>query len=316
MLHSHFSRIFKAFALLILMLPGQSWAAPLSYDLKPQLIAEDTYLLQGRLEDFSRGNGGNIVNTAFIVTRDGVVVFDTGPSFRYGKAMRQAIAQVTDQPVLHVFNSHHHPDHFLGNQAFADGTIWALPDTGRLMAEQGGAFSDNMYRLVGDWMRATEMQLPNRPLQVDRLQVGEHRLRFFPMTGHTGADLVMLDETTGVLFAGDMVFYQRALTTPQTPGLAVWLRDLDAIAAIPHRLLVPGHGPAVPDGSAIGQMGDYLRWLDLTLRSAAERGMSMTELMKIPFDARFAEVALRRHEFIRTVAHLYPRYEEAVFQKQ
>jgi uncharacterized sulfatase len=32
-------------------------------------IADDTWVLVGRSEDFSFANGGNIVNTAFIVTR-------------------------------------------------------------------------------------------------------------------------------------------------------------------------------------------------------------------------------------------------------
>ena len=37
------------------------------YQLKPQRIAKNTYLVQGATEDFSVKNGGNIVNTAFIM---------------------------------------------------------------------------------------------------------------------------------------------------------------------------------------------------------------------------------------------------------
>ncbi|HAW39797.1 MAG TPA: MBL fold metallo-hydrolase, partial [Pseudomonas sp.] len=46
--------------------------------------------------------GGNIVNTGFIVTDSGVVVIDSGPSRRYGEAMREAIARVTDRPIIKV----------------------------------------------------------------------------------------------------------------------------------------------------------------------------------------------------------------------
>ena len=288
-------------------------AAPLQYQLKPEQIAPDTYLLQGKMQDFSRKNGGNIVNTGFVVTDAGVLVFDTGPSRRYGEAMRQAISEITDQPVVHVFNSHHHPDHFLGNQAFADSTIWALPGTGQKMAQQGGAFTENMYRLVGDWMRDTEMLLPHKPLEMEQLELGKHRFRFYAMKGHTGADLMMLDETTGVLFASDMVFYQRALTTPHTPGLPVWLAEMEQIADIPYKLLVPGHGPTVQDRAATDQMQDYLRWLDQTLTKAAEQGKSMTEVMRTPLKPGFEKINLSREEFARTVVHLYPRYEDAAF---
>ncbi len=62
---------------------------------------------------------------------------------------------------------------------------------------------------------------------------GGHDLRLLALTGHTGADLAILDQSTGVLFAGDLVFYQRALTTPNSPGLAVWLADIDTLQALP-----------------------------------------------------------------------------------
>lgn len=177
------------FLLFLMSVSYHSMAAKLLYHLSPQLIAEDTWLLQGKLEDFNHENGGNIVNTAFIVTEEGVVVLDTGPSKRYGEALRQVIRSVTDKPIIHVFNSHHHPDHFLGNQAFSDVKIWALPETGKLIAQHGNAFAENMYRLVGDWMRATEVQLPTQPLDIGvipLMQVGKHRLRFISMSGHAG----------------------------------------------------------------------------------------------------------------------------------
>lgn len=288
-------------------------AAALEYQIKPQQIAKDTYLLQGKMQDFSRKNGGNIMNTAFVVTSEGVVVFDTGPSLRYGKAMRAAISQVTDKPVVHVFNSHQHPDHFLGNQAFAGATIWALPKTGEQIAQNGGAFSENMYRMVGDWMRSTEVVLPTAPLEVDSLVVGEHRFRFYPFSGHTGADLVMVDEATGVMFAADMVFFQRMLTTPHTPGIGIWSKELTQLADIPFTLMVPGHGPVVTDSRAVEQMLGYLDWLDVTLQSAAEQGKSMHEVMQTQLPAALAGINLGAEEFVRSVVHLYPAYEEAAF---
>ncbi len=102
--------------------------ADLDYALKPRLIADDTWLLEGSTDNFAKDNGGNIVNTAFIVTEAGVVVIDTGPSRRYGEALRQAIASVTDKPVIQVLLTHHHPDHALGNQAFKDVPIGALAE--------------------------------------------------------------------------------------------------------------------------------------------------------------------------------------------
>ena len=289
--------------------------AELDYGLQPRQIAADTWLLEGRTDNFAEDNGGNIVNTAFIVTNAGVVVIDSGPSKRYGEALRQAIAKVTDKPVIKLLLTHHHPDHALGNQAFADVPIAALAGTTQLLREQGEAMAENMYRLVGDWMRGTEVLLPTEELQAGLLTIGDHPLRLLALRGHTGADLAIFDERSVVLFAGDLVFYQRALTTPGTPGLDVWLADIATLQALPWQLIVPGHGPLAHSAAPFAQMTDYLGWLDGLLRTGAAEGAEMNALIRAPIPERFAAVNLSRYELIRSVSHLYPRYEQARFKR-
>ncbi|NHC12023.1 quinoprotein relay system zinc metallohydrolase 1 [Stutzerimonas degradans] len=305
-------RLFTLILACCLALPAQ---AELRYDLRPKQIAENVWLLEGSTDNFEQRNGGNIVNTGFIVTETGVVVIDSGPSKRYGEAMREAIAGVTDRPVIKVLLTHHHPDHVLGNQAFADVAIAALAGTTELLREQGDAMAENMYRLVGDWMRGTEVVLPNETLQPGTLEIGGHRLRLLALRGHTGADLAVLDENSGVLFASDILFYQRALTTPNSPGLDIWLADLDELQAQPWKLLVPGHGPVASDDAPFVQMRDYLGWLDGLLRDAAASGADMNEVIDSPIPERFAGISLTRFELIRSVTHLYPKYEAQQLQR-
>ncbi|MBK5009875.1 quinoprotein relay system zinc metallohydrolase 1 [Pseudomonas sp. S60] len=301
--------------LLLLVGLGLPALADLQYRLAPRQIAQGTWLLEGSTDNFAKDNGGNVVNTAFIVTDSGVVVIDTGPSKRYGEALRQAIASITDKPVVEVLLTHHHPDHVLGNQAFADVPIRALAGTTELLRQQGDAMAENMYRLVGDWMRGTEVVLPAHVLEPGLHTVGGHRLRLLGLAGHTGADLAIFDETTGVLFAGDLVFYQRALTTPSSPGLGTWLQDLDTLQALPWKQLVPGHGPLASDPQPLVQMRDYLGWLDGLMREGAARGDDMTEVIRTPIPERFAGIRLARYELIRSVSHLYPLYERRALQR-
>ncbi|WP_350025843.1 quinoprotein relay system zinc metallohydrolase 1 [Pseudomonas fulva] len=301
--------------MLLLLGVGLPALADFDYRLAPRQIAQGTWVLEGSTDNFQKANGGNVVNTAFIVTDAGVVVIDSGPSKRYGEAMRQAIAGVTDKPVIEVLLTHHHPDHVLGNQAFAEVPIAALAGTTELLRQQGDAMAENMYRLVGDWMRGTEVVLPTEVVQPGRREVGGHRLRLLGLAGHTGADLAIFDETTGVLFAGDLVFYERALATPNSPGLDVWQRDLDTLQALPWQQLVPGHGPVASDSRPFAQMHDYLRWLDGLMREGAEQGADMVEMIRSPVPERFAAISLTRYELIRSVSHLYPRYEKQVMQR-
>ncbi|MFK3646632.1 quinoprotein relay system zinc metallohydrolase 1 [Pseudomonas protegens] len=301
--------------LLLLLCLGLPARADLDYSLKPRQIAAGTWLLEGSTDNFAKANGGNIVNSGFIVTDSGVVVIDSGPSKRYGEALRRAIAATTDKPVIQLLLTHHHPDHVLGNQAFGDVPIGALAGTGDLLRQQGEAMAENMYRMVGDWMRGTEVVLPTQVLEPGVLEVGGHRLRLLSLSGHTGADLAILDENTGVLFAGDLVFYERALTTPNSPGLGVWLKDLDTLQALPWKLIVPGHGPVASDTAPFAQMRDYLGWLDGLMRDGAAQGDDMAEMIRRPIPERFAGISLTRYELIRSVSHLYPRYERQRLQR-
>lgn len=298
---------FLLIALACLCLPA---LADLQYHLQPRQIADGTWLVEGSTDNFGKDNGGAIVNVAFIDTGDGVLVIDTGPSRRYGEALRELIQQTTGKPVKRVLLTHHHPDHVLGNQAFTDVPIGALAGTGKLLKEQGNAMAENMYRLVGDWMRGTEVVLPTETVEPGSLQMGDHRFRLLGLRGHTGADLAILDEATGVLFAGDIVFYQRALTTPNSPGLDVWLGDLDTLEKLPWKLIVPGHGPIATDTAPFAQMRDYLGWLDSVMRDGIAQGADMNDLLRTPIPERFAGVSLTRYELIRSVSHLYPRYEQ------
>ncbi|GAB0151555.1 quinoprotein relay system zinc metallohydrolase 1 [Marinobacterium sp. BA1] len=300
-------------ALLCLLASLSASAASFDYGLKPVEVAENTWFIEGRTEDFSVENGGNIVNTAFIATGDGVLVLDTGVSRRYGEALLEAIQSVTDEPIRMVINTHQHPDHFLGNQAFQDVPIVSLAETQQQIRNHGDSFAENMYRLVGDWMRGTEVVVPTETLEPGVQEMGSHRLEWIRMSGHSGADLVLFDHSTGVLFPFDMVFYQRALTTPHTPGLQQWRDEIAQLRQYPFKLMLPGHGPMVSDQRALDQMDAYLVWLDKTLRDAAEQGLSMTEVMQLPIPSEFDSIALREVEFQRSVVHLFPAYEEAAF---
>ncbi|CAO3402204.1 quinoprotein relay system zinc metallohydrolase 1 [Azospirillum palustre] len=281
-----------------------------TYDLKPTRIAPDTYVFEGFTKHFTRANGGNILNSGFIVTADGVIVIQTGPSRRYGEEMRAAIRKVTEKPIRKVFVSNLHPDYWLGNQAFADVPVAALPGTIAGIQEEGNGIAENMYRLVGDWMRGTEVTLPTEPVYGSTVKFGDHRLRLIPLSGHTAADLMILDESTGVLFSGGVVFCDRTPTTPHAT-VADWLKELDAVDALDIRLLVPNHGHIRPDKACVAQTRDWLTWLDGTLRHAVESGLDMAEALELPIPERFQVLDVLREEYRRSVAHLWPKIEQA-----
>lgn len=283
-------------------------ADELAYTLDPVEVAPGCYAVIGSEGYFTAANGGNIANIGFVVTSAGVVVIDTGPSRRYGESLREAIGKITPQPIERVLITHGHPDHYLGNQAFTDVPVYGGATTTQLIKSSGEDFTVNMYRLVGDWMRGTESLAPTRTVEAGPFSVGDHRFRLFRFDGHTGEDLVLLDETCNVLYAGDLVFNRRTLSTPHA-NLDAWIASLEQLKQISFGIMVPGHG-AVSEGLApIEQTLGYLHWLKRRLHRAFDAGLDITEVMELPLPDRFSPFALARDEYRRSVHNLYPAIE-------
>ncbi|WP_374615997.1 quinoprotein relay system zinc metallohydrolase 1 [Thauera aminoaromatica] len=302
-------------ALLLTALPAhaEDFAGDFNYRLQPRELAPGAWVVVGLKEDFSFANGGNIVNTGFIVGREGVIVIDTGSSKRYGEQMLAAIRRVTPLPIVLTVNTHHHPDHFLGNQAFPRATLAALPETIAALRSEGEGFNANMYRLNGDWMRDTEVVVPERALAAGRQRIGGRDVELVALGGHTVADLVVIDHDSGTVYAADLLFNGRAPTTPHA-DLLRWLAALDTLEGLPARRWVPGHGEPATDLAPLRQTRDYLGWLAQAIRTGAESGQDMTELFQTPIPQRFAGLALVEAEFRRSVVHLFPAAEQAVLE--
>lgn len=298
----------------LLMLSATAPATDFDYGLVARKVAEDVYVFVGRTEDFTMANGGNIVNAGFIVAPEGVVVIDTGSSLRYGQQMRSAIATIAaGKAVVLTVNTHHHPDHFLGNQAFIEAPIAALPETRQGIATDGNAFAENLFRLTGDWMKGTEVVAPTQNVNPGKIEIAGRKLRLIKLGGHTEADLAVYDEVTGALFTGDLVFNGRAPTTPHA-DVANWLSALEKLEAVTREagfsVLVPGHGAISRDAAPIRQTRAWLNWLQNRMRESARAGLDMNEVLARPLPPEFADLPVAASEYRRSVGHLFPAAEQ------
>lgn len=293
-------------------------AATLDYRLKARELAPGVYVVEGDNADFTVANGCNIINTGFIVTEAGVLVVNTGPSRRYGEQLRALVARTTARPVAGVLHLNLHPDYFLGNQAFADVPRHATAATRAGMAREAASYETNLYRLCGDWMKGTEHLLPDRDidgaLKAGRWVIGEREFELREFRGHTDSDLVLVDRRSGVVFAGGLVFAQRVPTTPHAQ-LRPWLDSLAQAQGLSWRTVVPSHGPVHGDGSGLAGTQAYLQWLDRSFTSFAGQGWDMNEVLRAAVPAPYRDWAAFSTEYVRNVAHLYPRYEKAALRR-
>lgn len=282
------------------------------YGLQARAIAPGVWVFEGAVEDFSRANGCNIINTGFIATGAGTLVINTGPSRLYGQQQRAAISRTAPQPVQRVVNLNLHPDYFFGNQAWADVPTAALPGTRAGMQAEGKAYEDNLYRLCGDWMRGTESRPALEDQSTGQMAFGSRQLEWLRLQGHTDDDLVLIDRTTGVMFAGGLVFMNRVPTLPHA-RLSDWMASLKVlrkrITSGEVHTVVPSHGPVHQGTAGIDQTLDWLQWLDALLQRSAAQGLDLSEVLGLPIPARFAHWAALHAEYARNVTTLYPMYE-------
>ena len=283
-------------------------SAPLRYNLKPVELAPGAWMLVGADEAITRANGGAIANITILDTSEGAVVIDTGPSRRYGEELNSLARQLTGKPVVRALLTHFHPDHVFGCQSFGADTLAAPKGVIDGLKQSGEDFATAMYYLAGDWMRGTELVLPQMIVESGHEDIGDRRLRYLVLEGHTDSDLAVFDERSGILIAGDLAFLNRAPTTPHA-DLPAWHRSLAKLSELPISKLVPGHGPAETTPLALRQTEQWLRMLEERVGNAFERGLSMTESMDEPLPAWTEKIALARYEYERSVMHLFPKLE-------
>lgn len=286
----------------------------LDYGLKATKLAGGWYVIAGANADFTVENGCNIINTGFYIEEDRVWVINTGTSKRYGEQQNQLIQSISgSKKVEQVIALNLHPDYFMGNQAYSDQVLWATQKTISGIKAEGPSYEDNLYRLCGDWMKATEMVAPTHVIKTDQFNsMGSKALTVLELAGHTDSDLVLFDAESGVLWAGGLVFHNRIVTTPHA-NLKVWLESLKQLKTLDPKVIVPSHGPVAWGTGAIDQTIDYVSWLDHHLQNAAESGLTMNELLEMGVPERFKGFAAYPAEYLRNLTHLYPTYEKKAF---
>ena len=236
---------FLASAVLMLGAGAVGAAAQTTTPLVVQSVAGGDYAHFGLVEVTTPDNAGDIANLGIIVGQDAVAVVDTGGSVIIGRRLLLAVQAITDKPVRYVINTHDHPDHIFGNAAFASGaTFVGHQNLPAAMARRGTYYLRSYRDQLGEAAFA-DVRLVPPTLLVDtetELDLGGRRLRLtaWQPAAHTDCDLTVLDEATGVLFAGDLVFLQHV---PVVDGrLTGWLSVIERMARMPATIVVPGHG--------------------------------------------------------------------------
>ncbi len=300
----------KYFILIICYLT-LSFSNDFDYKLEAIKLSENSYYFYGKEEYFSKENGGDIANASFIITANSVILIDTGSSKSYGEQVKKQIEKITSKPIKYILNTHHHPDHFLGNSAFSSSDIYAAEFTKNEIEQNGDLYIVNLVNLVGEAMNNTKIKAPNQVLTTKTLNLDGYKLDILHLDGHTQSDIAIYDENTKILYASDLVFNKRTLTTPHA-NMQNWLKSLEELEKINYSILVPGHGLASKTKKPIKENIAYLNYLDNTLKNSVKEGLDVFEILEKPIPKEFESFTMFKEEFERSVINLYPSYEKDI----
>jgi quinoprotein relay system zinc metallohydrolase 1 len=279
------------------------------YKLKPIKLAENSYYFYGKEEYFSKENGGDIANSSFIITKNSVILIDTGSSKLYGEQVKKQIEKITNKPIKYILNTHHHPDHFLGNSAFSNSDIYASEFTKNEIEANGDLYIVNLVNIIHEAMNKTKVKAPNQILTTKDLNFDGYKLKVLYFDGHTQSDIAIYDENTKILYASDLVFYKRTLATPHA-NLNKWIKSLKELEKINYSILVPGHGISSTTKDPVKENIAYLEFLQNTLKNSAKEGLDIYEILNKPIPKEFESFTMFKEEFERSVINLYPSYEK------
>ncbi len=277
-------------ALLVCALAACTIALPVlgTEAIRPLAVTEvvpGVFVHIGLVESMTPANEGGIANLGFVIGSDAVAVIDTGGSVREGRHLLAAIRQRTSKPIRYVINTHMHPDHIFGNAAFTvDGAVFVghrnLP---KALATHGNFYIEKFQTLLGKSLMAdvriiapTEVVADSRVIDLGSRKI---TLQAWPVA-HTNNDLTVFDQTSGTLFAGDLLFVGHL---PVLDGnLIGWLSALNALASMPARHVVPGHGPIVSQWpAALADERRYLECLNEQIGAMIARGVPIATAAKM-----------------------------------
>jgi len=246
-------------------------------------IAPGVLAHRGLTAIMTRENLGDIANLGAIVGDDAVAVVDAGGSLAEGKAFLAALRERTAKPIRYVILTHAHPDHVFGAGAFvaAETVFVGHKNLPRALAARGDYYLRSFRAAMGDALDGTVIVAPTLTVEKElTLDLGERKIELRAWrTSHSDCDLTILDEKTGTLFSGDLLFMQHV---PVVDGSLLGFLDVAAqLAKIPALRVVPGHGPlTAPWPQALEGERSYLQRLTADLRAAIKKGESVARAAK------------------------------------
>lgn len=280
---------------------------PVTVDVPIRQVGEHSFYALGA-PGIATDNEGFVSNAGFVVTDEGVVVFDALGSPSLAWRLRTEIRARTDKPVVKVIVSHYHADHVYGLQVFQDEGAQILAPRGAyeyLESFTAAERLDERRFSLDPWVNDdTRLVRPDLLIEEEhRFTLGgiDFRINYLG-SAHSDGDMTLFVVQDGVLFSGDIIFEGRVPFVGDADTKR-WLETLEVLETGALQALVPGHGPAArKPREAVARTREYLAYLRQVMGEAVENFVDFATAYEAADWSRFErlpafEAANRRNAY-------------------
>ncbi|TDX98181.1 MBL fold metallo-hydrolase [Thiohalophilus thiocyanatoxydans] len=214
-------------------------------------VSQHIYIVHGTQTLPSPETRGFMNNPSAILTHGGIIIVDPGSSAEIGRQLLAKLRHITDKPVIAVFNTHIHGDHWLGNQGIRE-TYPRVPIYAharmleRVEAGEGKTWIQLFMGMTNGAVEGTRVTGPNiglsggEVLKLDGITLRIHH------TGHAHTDHDLMIEVVDDkgLFFGDIVSSRRVPNSdvPQDASFKGSIATIKTMLDHDIAVYIPGHG--------------------------------------------------------------------------
>jgi glyoxylase-like metal-dependent hydrolase (beta-lactamase superfamily II) len=283
-------------------------------------VASHTWVIHGPLGLPSVENQGFMNNPGLVITSAGVVIVDPGSSLQSGEMVLRMIKKISDKPVVAVFNTHIHGDHWLGNQAikaaYPKAKIYGHPKMlAAIEAGEGETWVQLMDRMTKGATKGTQVVGPGHSINNgDVIKVGEKSFRIHHYgQAHTITDIMIEVAEESVIFLGDNTTNQR-IPRMIDGNFKGSLQTIKTILKLEIKTWVPGHGPT--DGRAmVVHYQNYLSKIYQAAKKAFNDDLDSSDVKPLALKAttEYSQWSGYKKEIGRHSVQAYAEVEAAEF---
>ncbi|MEF3193555.1 MAG: MBL fold metallo-hydrolase [Halothiobacillaceae bacterium] len=262
--------------------------------LKVTKVTDSVYAIIGPINDRTYENDGLNNNQAFILTKEGVILIDSGASNKGAERIEKTIASITKTPIKWVINTGSQDHRWLGNGYFAakGAEIIAFEGTVATQKKVAAGQMEALSKILKDRFEGTKPTYATRLLKDSptTLNLGGETLEMRLTNAHFPNDAMVWLPKEKIAITGDLVYVDRILGVHDTSSVkSAWAAWQELVKLNPVKI-IPGHGEVCDLAKAKRDTGDYYAFLVNVIGKAAQDMQPIDEVI-----AKYADMPQFKH---------------------